>query len=325
MRRLLAPLAALALLTTLVACGGDSSDGTESGGGGGQEVRSIRVGVIPIVDVAPIYLGQDQGFFKDRGIDIELVQGSGGAAAVPGVVSGDYDFSFGNVTSVLLAASQNLPLRVVANGVSSTGDPETDYSGVVVPADSPIQNAADLAGKRIAVNNLKNIGEVTIRKAIEDAGGDASGVEFVELPFTEMPAAVAAGNVDAAWVVEPFLTVAEGQGARSVLAPFAEPIKDLTVAGYFTTQQMIADDPELVADFRDAINESLQYAQDNPDEVRRIVLTYTQIDPAVAEKMALPSFPAEINVDSVKTVAELMAQFGITEEQVDVESLLATD
>jgi NitT/TauT family transport system substrate-binding protein len=324
MRRLLTSLAALALVTSLAACGDDSAAGNASGGGG-QEVRSIRVGVIPIVDVAPIYLGQEQGFFEDRGIKIELVQGSGGAAAVPGVVSGDYDFSFGNVTSVLLAGSQDLPLRYVANGVSSTGDPETDFSGVVVPADSSVQDAADLAGKRIAVNNLKNIGEVTIRKAVEDAGGDPAGVEFVELPFPEMPAAVEAGNVDAAWVVEPFLTVATGQGARSVLAPFAEPIKNLTVAGYFTTQQMIEKDPGLVADFRDAINESLQYAQANPDEVRRIVLTYTQIAPEVAQQMKLPSFPTEINVDSLKTVAELMAQFGITDEQVDAEPLLATD
>ncbi|TFV89079.1 ABC transporter substrate-binding protein [Blastococcus sp. CT_GayMR16] len=328
MRRLLATTAALALATTLAACGGDSSDDSSSGGSGGggsEEVRSIRVGVIPIVDVAPIYLGVEQGFFEDRNIDVELVPGSGGAAAVPGVVSGDYDFSFGNVTSVLLAGSQGLPLRIVANGVSSTGDPATDFSGVVVPGDSPIQSAADLVGQTVAVNNLKNIGEVTIRKAIEDAGGDPSDVEFVELPFPEMPAAVAGGNVDAAWVVEPFLTVSKGQGARSVLAPFAEPIENLTVACYFTTEQMLQEDPDLVDDFQAAMQESLAYAQANPDEVRRIILTYTQVPPAAAEAIALPSFPEEINVESVETVAELMQDFGITEEQADVDALMATD
>jgi NitT/TauT family transport system substrate-binding protein len=327
MRRLLTPLAALALLTPLAACGSDDSSGDGGGGGGGdaQEVRELRVGVIPIVDVAPIYLGVEQGFFEDRGMDIELVPGSGGAAAVPGVVSGDYDFSFGNVTSVLLAGSEGLPLRIVANGVSSTGDPETDFSGVVVPEASPIQDAADLGGKKVAVNNLKNIGEVTIRKAIDDAGGDPTDVEFVELPFPEMPAAVAAGNVDAAWVVEPFLTVSKGQGARSVLAPFAEPIENLTVACYFTTEQMLQEDPELVDEFQAAMQESLAYAQENPDEVRRIILTYTQVPPAAAEQIALPSFPEEINVDSVETVAELMQEFGITSEQADVDSLIATD
>ncbi|WP_324273965.1 ABC transporter substrate-binding protein [Blastococcus brunescens] len=268
--------------------------------------------MIPIVDVAPIYLGVEQGFFEERGMDVELVPGSGGAAAVPGVVSGDYDFSFGNVTSILLAGSEGLPLRMVANGVATTGDPETDFSGVVVPGDSAIQDASGLQGQTVAVNNLKNIGEVTIRKAIEDAGGDPSDVNFVELPFPEMPAALQAGNIDAAWVVEPFLTVSRNQGARSVLAPFAEPIEDLTVAVYFTTEQLLQEEPELVDEFQAAMEESLTYAQENPDEVRRIILTYTQVPPEAAEAIALPAFPQEINVESVETVAELMAEFGIT-------------
>jgi NitT/TauT family transport system substrate-binding protein len=326
MRRLLTPFTVLALLTPLAACGGDDSgDGGGGGGGGEQEVRELRVGVIPIVDVAPIYLGVEQGFFEEQGLDVELVPGSGGAAAVPGVVSGDYDFSFGNVTSILLAGSEGLPLRIVANGVSSTGDPETDFSAVVVPGGSAVQSVADLEGTRIAVNNLKNIGEVTIRKGIEDAGGDPSNVEFVELPFPEMPAAVAGGDVDAAWVVEPFVTVATGQGARAVFYPFAEPIQDLTVATYFTLEQTIQEDPELVDAFQEAINQSLEYADSNPDEVRRILLTYTQIPEAAVESIRLPSWPQEVNWDSVETVAELMSDFGITEETADVESLQATD
>ena len=181
------------------------------------------------------------------------------------------------MTSILLASSEGLPLRIVANGVSSTADPATDFSAVVVPGGSDIQSVADLEGRRVADNNLKNIGEVTIRKGIEDAGGDGSNVEFVELPFPEMPAAVAGGNVDAAWVVEPFVTVATGQGVCLVFYPFAEPIEDLTVAMYFTLEPTIQEKPELVDAFQAAINESLEYANSNPDEVRRILLTYTQI------------------------------------------------
>jgi NitT/TauT family transport system substrate-binding protein len=97
------------------------------------------------------------------------------------------------------------------------------------------------------------------------------------------------------------------------------------VATYFTTEQVIAEDPELVDDFQAAIQQSLQYAQDNPDEVRRIVTTYTQITPEVAAQMALPAFPQDIDVESVKTVAELMQKYGITTEPVDVDALLATD
>jgi NitT/TauT family transport system substrate-binding protein len=324
MRRFLVPIAALAVVTT-AACGSESEAGSSSAGGEDGGTTQLTVGVIPITDVAPIYLGVEQGFFEDHGIDLEFEQLSGGAAAIPGVVAGDLQFAFGNVTSVLLAGSEGLPLRMVAEGASSTGDPATDFSGVVVLEDSPIRSPADLAGATVAINNLKNINDVTTRALVEQAGGDPAGINFVELPFPDMPAAVASGNVDAAVVVEPFLSLTKSQGARVVGANLAEAVPDLTVATYFTTEQYIQENPDVVDAFRAAVQESLQYASDHPDEVRRIITTYTQITEDVAAEMALPAFPQEIDVDSVEAVAELMKKYGITEEVVDFESLLATD
>jgi NitT/TauT family transport system substrate-binding protein len=322
MRRLLATTAAVALATSLAACGGDSSDDTSGGGGGSDEVRSIRVGVIPIVDVAPIYLGVEQGFFEDRNIDVELVPGSGGAAAVPGVVSGDYDFSFGNVTSILLAESQGLPLKVVANGVSSTADPATDFSAVVVPADSPIQSVADLAGKRVAVNTLKNIGDSTIRASVRKAGGDPSSIKFVELAFPDMPAALQAGRVDAIWVVEPFLSTSLGQGGHLIASNYVDAAPDLTVAVYFTSRQLIEKDPDLVKRFTEAMTESLAYADAHPDEARQVLTSYTKIDPGVIQKLTLPKWPPQINRASVQTLADLALKDGLVTKPPDLAALL---
>jgi ABC-type nitrate/sulfonate/bicarbonate transport system substrate-binding protein len=118
--------------------------------------RQVRVGVIPILDVAPIYLGKQKGFFSSRGIELTMETGQGGAAIVPGVVSGQFQFGFSNVTSLLIAQSRGLPLKVVANGVASTSKDKADYSGVVT-RDDAIRTAADLAGGQVAVNTLKNI------------------------------------------------------------------------------------------------------------------------------------------------------------------------
>ncbi|QDC26821.1 hypothetical protein FE374_17590 [Georgenia yuyongxinii] len=71
---------------------------------------------MPIIDVAPVYVGLDQGFFEEEGLELELSTGQGGAAIVPGVVSGSTDFGFGNNHSLMIAASSGLPLRVVASG-----------------------------------------------------------------------------------------------------------------------------------------------------------------------------------------------------------------
>ncbi|MGC9666034.1 ABC transporter substrate-binding protein [Planosporangium sp. 12N6] len=321
MRRLLAPVVALSLFA-LAACGSGGGNSTASSGAGGT--THLKVGVIPIVDVAPIYLGKEKGFFAQHHIDLELVQQSGGAAAIPGVIAGDFQLSFGNVTSVLLAGSQNLPLRMVAEGVSSTGDPKTDFAGVVVAPDSPIQSARDLAGRTVAINNLKNINDVTTRSVVEKAGGDPASVKFLELGFPDMPAAVANHKVDAAVMVEPFLSAATAQGDRVIAANYAEATTNLTVASYFATQQYVSQNKAVIDNFRAALKQSLQYAQEHPDEVRRIVTTYTTIKADVAQKIKLPAWPQDMNVDSVQTIAGLMHKYGVTQNTVDVTKLLAT-
>src|SRR4051794_7448893 len=102
--RLIALLTATALAATTAACGGsdDSSNNNSSAG----SPDKVKVGVIPIVDVAPIYLGKAKGFFSKQNIDLTLEQAQGGAAIVPAVVSGQYQFGFSNVVSLLLGASR---------------------------------------------------------------------------------------------------------------------------------------------------------------------------------------------------------------------------
>ena len=321
MRRMLsAVLAAMPLLLT-AACGGDGG-GSGAGGGGGGETAEITVGVIPIIDVAPIYVGQEQGFFEDCGIELTLETAQGGAAIVPGVVSGEFEFGFSNVTSLLLAAAEGLPLEGVANGASSTGDPETDYGAVLALPGSSIEGAADLAGKRVAVNTLNNIGTTTINASVENAGGDPGAVEYVELPFPDMQAALEQGNVDAIWVVEPFFTIGTQAGAQPVAFNFVEAAEDLTVAMYFTSQQYASENPEVMECFGSAMAESLEYTQDNPDAAREVLTSYTQIDPSIIEQLRLPEFPAEVNRESVQTLAELAVQDGLIDEVPDLDALL---
>jgi NitT/TauT family transport system substrate-binding protein len=316
-RPLLALLSAAAILATSAACGGGS--GTATGADGAAKVTA---GVIPIVDVAPIYLGKEKGFFSERKIDLTLQTGTGGAASVPGVVSGKYQFAFGNVTSLLVARDKNLPLKVLTNGVSSVGEAGKDFGAVVVKGDSPIKSAKELAGKKVSVNNLKNIGDTTVRASVRKAGGDPAKVQFVELPFPDMPAALANNRIDAAWVVEPFLTQAISQGARPIAWNFVDAAPNLTVATYFTSERMIKQDPDLVKRFTEAMNESLRYADTHPDEVRKILATYTKIPADVIAKMTLPKFPTEVNRASVEELAKLAKQDGLVTKQPDVDALL---
>jgi NitT/TauT family transport system substrate-binding protein len=318
-RRLLAALAAAGAVL-LADCGGSSSGSASTGTAG--KTTSVTVGVIPIVDVAPIYLGIKQGFFAKQGLDLKLQTAQGGAAIIPGVVSGQYQFGFSNTTSLLLASSKGLPLKVVSDGVASTGKTGADFGAVVVPADSPIHTAADLAGQRIAVNTLQNINTTTVNKAVRDAGGDPSKISYVELAFPDIAAAVAKGDVDAGQVVEPFLTIAKQQGMREVTSNYAATAPDLTVGLYFTSVSYQQKNPELVQKFTTAMKESLSYADGNPDAARAILSTYTKIDPAVQKAVTLPRWPSDIATSSVTTLATLATQDKLISQAPDLTKLL---
>lgn len=231
MRRALIIVAAL----LVTGCGG-TQPAKEAAG-----KDKVNAGVIAIVDTAPIHLGKAKGFFAEQGIDLTITPVQGGAASISGAVSGQFQFAFANTTSLLTAKQQGLDVKVVANGVSSTGKQGADFSAVLVKADSPIRTAKDLAGKKISVNQLKNIGDTTVRASVRNAGGDPNGIEFVELPFPDAPAALQSGRVDAIWVVEPFVSQALSQGARAVAWNFADAAPDLTVAMYKASVQTIAD------------------------------------------------------------------------------------
>ncbi|MEU2913952.1 ABC transporter substrate-binding protein [Streptomyces massasporeus] len=301
------------MLATVVAaagCGSSSSGAGDSASSGGGTTQ-VKVGVIPIVDVAPLYLGQKKGFFTKRGIDLKMETAQGGAAIVPGVVSGQFQFGFSNVTSLMIAQTKGVPIKSVVNGVATNGKVGADVTGVAVKKDSPIKSAKDLAGKKVAVNTLQNIGDTTVRESVRKAGGDPSKVEFVEMPFDQMPAALDGGQVDAAWMGEPALTIAKGQGARVVASPFADTDPKLTAATYFTSTKLLQQKPDLVKKFTAAMTESLEYASQHPNEARQMLTSYTKISGPVLKELTLPNWPTEIDMASLQKLASLGEQDGI--------------
>jgi len=310
-RRLFGLAIAVVTVAAAAGCGSSSSAAGGSPSSGGSKTTQVKVGVIPIVDVAPLYLGQKKGFFSSRGIDLRMETAQGGAAIIPGVLSGQFTFGFSNVTSLMIAQTKGVPIKSVVNGDATTGDTQADVTGVAVKKSSAIKSAKDLGGKTVAVNTLQNIGDTTVREAVREDGGDPSKIKFVEMPFDQMPAALTSGQVDAAWMAEPALTIAKGQGARLVASPFAETDPKLTVATYFTSTKLLKENPGLVKKFTDAMTESLTYATEHPDEARQILTTYTKLSGAVLKNLTLPAWPTQVNMASLEKLASLGEADGI--------------
>ncbi len=314
-------LAVLPALLAVPGCGDDDEDVGRPGTA--TERAKVEVGVIPIADVAPLYLGVERGFFEEEQLDVTPRPAQAGAAIVASVVSGDLQIGFSNVVSLILAQDRGLPVRIVAQGIQATDDPTRDYSAVLVKGDSTIREPKGLEGKTIAINALSNIGDVTIKAAFEKKGVDVSKLKFIELPFPDMNAALQQGRVDAIWVVEPFATAAKASGARVISQPYAETAPELTVATYFTTQRYLDENRPVVDRFVRAMNKSLQFAQQNPDAVRRIVPTYTNISPEAANAMVLGFWRPDLNRPSIELLGRLMVKYGLATKEPDLDALIA--
>lgn len=297
----------------------DSSAPAEGGASNdGGDLTPVSVGVIPIADTAALWLGVEQGFFEEEGLDVTIETASGGAAIVPAVIAGDYQFGFSNTLSLMVAA-ENLPIRMVSAAVASTGDTAADMGAVVTKADSGIAGPADLAGKTVSSNSVGNINDTVVRDAVDEAGADSSTISFVEVPFPEAVAAVQNDQVDAAFVVEPFVTAAKEAGLTVVTSAYADFDPNLDIAAYFAKDDV---DAELEEKFVAAMQKSLEYAQENPDEVRRILGTYTQTPAEVLEKITLPTFPTEMNRDAIERLAEAAESYGVLSKTPDFDKLL---
>jgi NitT/TauT family transport system substrate-binding protein len=318
MRRLVVLLASATLVISAAACAGDDNEPTPPSTPGVPD--AVTAEVIPIVDVAPIYLGKDLGFFEEESIDLTLDTAAGGANIIPGVAAGQFQFGFSNVVSILVAQTQGVELKVVTSGNGNSGEPGADFAGFVVK-DPAYTSPKDLAGKKVAANTLKGIVEISIRELVNKDGGDGSSVEVVPLAFPDMVAALDTDQVDAIFVVEPFLSAAKAKG-WTVIGDLAELDPDMTVAAYFTSAELAESNPDLVARFTRAMNKSLEYAQSHPDEARDIVGTYTQIPEEVRAGMVLTSWPTEISESSLNYFADLIAEYGWTEERPDVSAML---
>jgi NitT/TauT family transport system substrate-binding protein len=309
--------AALAAAAVLAGCGG-------SGGGGSSGPTTLKVGVLPVTDVAPLYLGMQQGFFRQQRLTIKPQVMQGGAAVTAAVVSGDLNIGFSAVEPLMVASSRGLPVAIITQGVQAAPSAAKSWDGLMVKASGPITSPKDLAGKTIAVNAVENMNELAVRAVLSRDGVDVSKIKFLEVPFPDMPAAVQAGRVDAASAVEPFVSASKAGGGRKLLSFFAGLQPKMTIATYFTLKPYIQKHPDVIKRFATAVNRSPVYAQNHPAAVRKVVGTYTKIPVAVAQKMELPYWSDSLNRPTIELTATEAQKFGYTQSKVDVGRLIWT-
>jgi NitT/TauT family transport system substrate-binding protein len=326
MKRTLSVIAGgVALALALSACSNGSVDGsTSSSDGEGGGLQHVKVGLFPSSAVGAFQLGIDKGYFADQGIDLELVMGQSSAAQLPAVNSGGLDFMLASPTTPLVATSKGLDVKVVSGYAKNRADIVTDSVAVLVGKGSDITSAKDLEGKKVSINALGSIGEIGIKEAVAQDGGDPSKVTFVQLGFDQVPAQLASGQIDAGMAGPPFMQQVLGAGG-AVVSDFIQAAglggaELVIVAG----GKLVDKDPELVKSFDAALDETLTYAEGHQDEVREELPKVIGTDRAVAAKTDFIQWDAKLDQSAIQQFSTLLAKYGVVDKAPDVDKAVWT-
>jgi NitT/TauT family transport system substrate-binding protein len=323
-KSLLAGGAILAMTALLAGCAG-TSDATSTEGAGSGELTKITLATNPSAQSAPLFLGIQDGIYEKHGLDVEIVPQTDVAAIISGVASGQYDFGFATVVHVINANVNDIPIRAVATveGQQKAEEEPAEGNALVAGPDSGIASAGDLGGKTLGVIGLSSLNTLAAWDMADKEGVDTKSINLVQLPFGQMPAALAAGDIDAAVVQAPFIAEAEASGATIIGKPNVETFPDMAVGLYTTSQNYIDSNEATVKAFAEATVEAQEYATDNIDAAKETLVENLGIteEAAKASKWNTGSNPY-VNVEGFEKAQELLTKYAGQTKELDVNELV---
>ncbi|WP_187415033.1 ABC transporter substrate-binding protein [Nonomuraea sp. PA05] len=283
------------------------------------ELSTIKVGVMPTADAAPLFVAIGKGYFEQEGLEVQPVVGTGAGALIPQMEAGMVDLAQTDYVTTILAGDHGKQVKVIAE----TAQAGPASYALVVAKDSKIESLADLKGEKVGVNNLNSAATLSVTAMLEDAGMDAEDVKFVERPFPEMADTIAAGKLDAAWLAEPYLSSSAARGlVRAVPDVAPGRFTDLPTSGWMATDEWRSNHPATLAAFRRGLAKGLRAAADRK-EVEAVLPKYTKIDAESARDVSLGAFPTVLDPQRLQRVADLMKRHGYLRGSVDVRELIA--
>lgn len=270
-------LAGALMLTTLSGC----SKKEEKSANKGEKV-TIVLDWTPNTNHTGLYTALENGYYKDQGLDVEIVQPpEGGAASL--VASGKADFGISYQEEVTYAKTSDdpLPIKAIAAVI------QHNSSGFASPKDKNIKTPKDFEGK--IYGGWGSESETAAIKAVmEKTGADFNKVTIADIGQDDFFTATT-NSVDFAWIYEGWDVVqAKLKNFDLNFIPLNQFDKRLD---YYTpviisNETLLNDNPELAKKFMKATTEGYQFAIDNPEEAAKILVKHA---PEIDEELAIES------------------------------------
>ncbi len=280
---------------------------------------AIRFATIPIDTGAEVFYADAEHEFAKAGLDAHVQSIPNGSAITSAVVGGSIDVGFSNILSVAIAHERGVPVTLIAPAGLYVSRAPT--SVLMVAKDSPVHDARGLSGKTIAVNGLKNITQLAVQAWADKNGGDSTKLSFIEMPFPDMPGALATHRVDAALIAEPDVTAAKAN-ARVLGKAYDAIAPNFLIAGWFTSVKWAGEHPDLVKKVAHVMRECAAWANKNEPATAEILAHATKIDPATLKMMVRSVYAERLEPGAIQPLIDLAAHYGLLKTAFPAQELI---
>ncbi|RJX38706.1 aliphatic sulfonate ABC transporter substrate-binding protein [Paenibacillus pinisoli] len=318
-------LSALTALIVLAACGQSSSGNDPGQANNGSGTKSAEGVVVSIESsqIGPILIAKEKGYFEEEfakfGATINYQPLQSSSQFLEGIAAGRLDFARIGYIGTITGQTAAIPFLSISEGSDGAGD------GILVQQDSPIQSAADLKGKKIAVAKGSSSWGLILR-ALDKEGLKASDVEMINLQPDEAQSAFQSGKVDAWAVWEPARSNQVNNFGAKVIAD-SKSIGAYT-PGYNIVRSKFAEEhPDLVVAYLKAYERALRWENENLDEAIALLAGLKKLDEETVRVSIANNVPLNLPIsdtanESQQRTADILLELGEIKEQVDVTAVV---
>ncbi|MFU0825659.1 ABC transporter substrate-binding protein [Clostridium sp.] len=239
-----------------------------------------------------LYAAEDQGYFKEAGLKVNLITPAGTDDGIKLVASGKADLAISYPKQVILSREENIPVKSVGAIVRSS------LNQLMARKDAGIKTLKDLEGKKVGFPSFE-IDKETVNTMVKEDGGDPSKVEFVDVSY-DLMAGIETKRVDA--IIGGYINhekiLLEKQGIQlDTFNPVDYGVPNNYELVFIASDEGIKNNNDNIQAFLSAVKKGFEYTKNNPDKALDLVL-----------KVQNESFPldADIEKKSLEILLPLM-------------------
>jgi len=293
-----------------------------------SNITKMHVGALPLVDFAPLYAAQANGYFKAQRLEVTLSPSPGGAPGFTALASGDLQACVSALVADLVVADRGLIFPLIACGGAVGSAPPHDEAALVIPKGAAMKTGKDWNHKRIGVNLLDSIAWLTTRMWVDNNGGDSSTLSFVEIPFPQMNDALLNKRVDAIQQNEPFLSqlIQDNPTKVEILTwLFSSVLPNALIAGLFSSEAYVNRNRSTVEAFNHAYDQGVDWVNSHQKTpaLYKLISSYSKLPVARLEHLlGSPLFETKVSPAVFVQLAKAMERYKMISKLPDPKQLV---